>query len=212
MATGNNPKTKNIQQHLFPKSAVKTANERLRKLETVNRMAASSTAYKSIDRFANDPNSLSSKFYREVVNKDGSPGIRFITPSEYRKLTEYEKRRFDETVEQFLENKTTTKLGIEKVRKDNYDAFMKNHPDLSWNQDEYERFFSAYDQAKQDKEDVVIYGVLTQILTASTPFSEGLDDNKIQELIHYNSNEIRYNNRPSRGTFTNNKNLRGIRD
>lgn len=209
MATGNKPKIKKITQHLFPKSAVKTANERLRKLETVNRLATSSEAYKSIEKYANDPNSLSHKFYREVTNKDGSPGIRFLTPSEYKKLTEYEKRQFDETVQSFLENKTTTKLGIEKVRRDNYDHFMENHPELSWTQDEYEGFFSTYGQMKKDREDVVAYGILTQILNARTEFSNDLTEDKIQTLVHYNASDIRYGNRPSRGTLTNNRYLRG---
>lgn len=185
----------------FPRSLVKTANERLRKLETVNHMAQSSEAYKSIERFANDPNSYSSKFYREVKNKDGSPGIRFITPSEYNKLSRYDQMKFDEIVRNFLENKTTTKLGIEKVRKDNYDSFMKNHPDLNWSQEEYENFWQNYSQAQKDKEDVAGYSMLTQIFNAATQFSNGLTDNKIDELVHYNNKELRYSEAPSKTTL-----------
>lgn len=185
----------------FPRADVKRANERLRKLETVNRMAQSSEAYKSIERFATDPNSYSSKFYREVTNKDGSPGIRFITPSEYNKLSRYDQMKFDDIVKNFLENKTTTKLGIEKVRKDNYDKFMKNHPDLNWSQEEYENFWSSYSQAQQDKEDVIGYSMLTQIFNAATQFSNGLTDSKIDELVHYNNKELRYSEAPSKTTL-----------
>jgi len=185
----------------FPRSQVKTANERLRKLETVNRMAQSSEAYKSIERFALDPNAYSSKFYRQVTNKDGSPGIRFITPSEYNKLSRYDQMKFDEIVRNFLENKTTTKLGIEKVRKDNYDSFMKNHPDLHWSQEEYENFWQNYSQAQKDKEDVIAYTMLTQIFNAVTPFSNGLTDNKISEIINYNNKELRYSEAPSKTTL-----------
>lgn len=202
---------KKIQQHLFPKSAVKTANERLRKLETVNRLAMSSEAYKSIERYANEPNSMSSKFYRFVTNKDGSPGIRFITPGEYRNLTAYEKRRFEETVQQFLNNQTTTKLGVEKVRRDNYNSFMDNHPDLHWTFDEYNEFWKTYSQAQSDRGDVIAYGLLTQIFNSTTDYSKNLSENKIEELVHYNASDIRYNSRPSRGTLTNNTNLRGYR-
>lgn len=182
----------------FPRSLVKTANERLRKLETVNRMAQSSEAYKSIERFANDPNSYSSKFYREVKNKDGSPGVRFITPGEYNKLSRYDQMKFDEIVRNFLENNTTTKLGIEMVRKGNYDSFMRNHPDLHWSQEEYENFWQNYSQAQKDKEDVISYTMLTQVFNAVTPFSTGLTDNKISELINYNSKELRYSEAPSK--------------
>lgn len=185
----------------FSYMEVKRANERLRKLETVNRMAQSSEAYKSIERFANDPNSYSSKFYRQVTNKDGSPGIRFITPSEYNKLSRYDQMKFDEIVRNFLENKTTTKLGIEKVRKDNYDSFMKNHPDLHWSQEEYENFWQNYSQAQKDKEDVAGYSMLTQVFNAATQFSNGLTDSKIDELVHYNNKELRYSEAPSKTTL-----------
>lgn len=211
MASGNKPKIKKITQHLFPKSAVKTANERLRKLETIHHLTLSSEAYQSIERFANNPNALSSKFYRFVENKDGTPGIRFITPGEYKNLTTYEQKRFNETVNSFLENNTTTKLGIEKVHHDAYDTFMENHPNLRWTYDEYMDFFDTYSKAQKDKADVIAYGLMTEIFNAPTNYSDNLTDSKIQELINYNSNEIRYSNQPSRGTFTNNKMLRGGR-
>jgi len=185
----------------FPYSLVKTANERLRKLETINRMAQSSEAYKSIERFATDPNAYSSKFYREVKNKDGSPGIRFIKPGEYNQLSRYDQMKFDEIVNNFLENRTTTKLGIEKVRKDNYDSFMKNHPDLHWSQEEYENFWKNYSQAQKDKEDVIAYSMLTQVFNAVTPYSNNLTDNKIQTLVHYNNKELRYSEAPSKTTL-----------
>jgi len=147
--------SKSKKTNTFPRSAVKTANERLRKLETVNRLAQSSEAYKSIERYATDPNAYSSKFYRQVTNKDGSPGIRFITPSEYNKLSRYDQKKFDEIVRNFLENNTTTKLGIEKARKASYDNFMKKHPDLHWSQEEYNNFWKNYSQAQKDKEDII---------------------------------------------------------
>lgn len=205
----NKPKIKKIKQTIFPKDAVKTANERLRKLETVNRLAMSSEAYQSIERFATDANSKSSKFYREVKNKDGSPGIRFIKPGQYNKLTEYEKRQFNDVVESFLEDKTTTKLGIEKVHRDQYNKFMKHHKELNWTYDEYMDFWGAYSQAQADKQDVIAYGVLTQIFNARTEFSQDLSADKIMKLLNYNSNEIRYSNKPTRGTLTNNKYMRG---
>lgn len=208
----NKPKIKKIKQTVFPKDMVKVANERLRKLEVVNRLAMSSEAYKSVERFATDPNSKSNKFYREVTNKDGSPGIRFMTPGQYKQLTEYEKRQFNEVVENFINSRTSYKTGIEVVRKENYDKFMENHPYLSWTYDEYSEFFSAYDQAQKDKEDLVAYGVLTQIFNARTDFSENLTAEKIEELLTYNSNEIRYSNKPTRGTLTNNKYMRGSKN
>jgi len=185
----------------FPYMEVKRANERLRKLETVNRMAQSSEAYKSIERFATDPNSSSYKFYREKQNKDGSPGIRFMTGDEYYKLTRYEQMRFDEIVKNFLESPTSYKTGIEVVRKKNYDKFMKNHPDLHWSQEEYENFWKNYSQAQKDKEDVIAYSMLTQVFNAVTPYSNNLTDNKIQTLVHYNNKELRYSEAPSKTTL-----------
>lgn len=198
----------------FPRAEVKRANERLRKLETVNRMAQSSEAYKSVERLATDPNAYSSKFYRTniidkngvdtgkpLLNKDGTPAIRFITPAQYNKLSRYDQMKFDEIVNNFLENRTTTKLGIEKVRRDNYDSFMKNHPNLHWTQEEYENFWKNYCQAQDDKKDVIAYTMLTQIFNAVTPYSNGLTDNKISELVHYNNKELRYSEAPSKTTL-----------
>lgn len=187
----------------FPYMEVKRANERLRKLETVNRMAQSSEAYKSIERFASDPNTNSYKFYREYENRDGSPGIRFIKAEDYYKMSRYDQMRFDEVVNNFLENKTTTKLGIEKVRKDNYDSFMKNHPDLHWTQDEYEDFWKSYSQAQSDKADYIGYSMLTQIFTATTQFSDNLTPDKVDSLVHYNNKELRYSEAPSKTKLKN---------
>lgn len=171
----------------FPYMEVKRANERLRKLETVNRMAQSSEAYKSIERFASDPNTNSYKFYREYENRDGSPGIRFIKAEDYYKMSRYDQMRFDEVVNNFLSNATSYKTGIEVVRKKNYDKFMENHPNLNWTQKEYDNFWSSYSQAQKDKEEIVAYNAMT-LLFNSAKFADNLTDKKINQILHYNVN------------------------
>ena len=184
----------------YNRSKVKTANERLRKLETVSHLAHQSQAYRSIEKFANDPNSVDSKFYRSVTNKDGTPGIRFITPREYAELSDYEQKEFDKTLEQFLNNQTTTKLGVKKAQKDAYEKFMDNHPDLDWTQEEYENFWKKYYDYNKDQEEKERYNRLTQVLESPESFdiAEDLTDSKIDQIIHYTNREYRYSEAPAK--------------
>lgn len=189
----------------YNRSLVKTANERLRKLETVNKLAHQSQAYRSIEKYFNNPNSVDNKFYRAVTNKDGTPGIRFITPSQYAKLSDYEQREFDKTLEQFLNNQTSTKLGVKKAQKDAYDNFMDNHPELNWTQEEYENFWKKYYDYSKDQEEKERYNRLTQVLESPDYFdiADDLTDAKIEEIIHYTNREYRYTEAPAKSKLKN---------
>ena len=184
----------------YNRSKVKTANERLRKLETVSKLAHQSTAYRSIEKYFNNPNSPDNKFYRAVTNKDGTPGIRFLTPSQYSELSEYEQKEFDKTLENFLNNQTSTKLGVKKAQKDAYEEFMKNHENLNWTQEEYENFWKKYNDYSKDQEEKERYNRLTQVLESPESFdiAEDLTDDKIEEIINYTYRDYRYSEAPAK--------------
>lgn len=193
----------------YDRNLVKTANERLRKLETVNKLAPSSQAYRTVQKYAiEEPNSMSNKFYRIVTNKDGTTGIRFITPKDYKKLSAFEQKKFNEALNSFLNNQTTTKLGIMKARLDAYKNFMDNHPNLNWTQDEYERFWKNYEQLQADEEDKNSYNRLTQFFEEPGEYNEDLTDDKIQQIFNYTSGERRYSDIPIRSNMTNRNNRR----
>ena len=189
----------------YNRSKVKTANERLRKLETISKLAHQSQAYRSIEKYFNDPNSVDNKFYRAVTNKDGTPGIRFLTPSQYAGLSEFEQKEFDKTLEQFLSNQTSTKLGVKKAQKDAYLKFMDNHPELNWTQDEYENFWKKYYDYNKDQEEKERYNRLTQVLESPDYFdiADDLTDAKIEEIIHYTNREYRYTEAPAKTKLKN---------
>lgn len=194
----------------YNKSRVKVANERLRKLETVSHLAPQSSAYRSIEKFAMNKNSPDNKFYRWVTNKDGTPGIRFLTPSQYASLSKDEMIEFNKTLDQFLDNMTSTKLGVEKAKKKSYDNFMENHPNLNWTQDEYEKFWKKYSDYLSDQEERERYNRLTQILDYpdTFDFTSDLTDEKIDEVLHYTNREYRYSEAPKKTTRINNRRIR----
>lgn len=194
----------------YKRDFVKVANERLRKLETVHGLAHQSAAYRMVERFANEPNSPDSKFYRHVINKDGSPGIRFLSASQYNELSDFEQREFDKVLEQFLDNQTTTKLGVKQAQTDAYKKFMENHPNLSWTQEEYEKFFKTYYDYNKDTEEKERYARLTQFLETPDIFDAAADltDDKIEEILNYTNKELRYSEVPAK-TKLKGRRLRG---
>lgn len=187
----------------FNKAEVKRANERLRKLETVNKLSVQSTAYRNVQKYAiNEPNSMSNKFYRLVQNKDGSEGIRFITRTQFNNLSEEEQKYFNQVVKNFLGNESTTKIGIENIRRRAYDEFMNNHPDLEWTQDEYEDFWKKYSDYNSDQDDKQRYNRLTQVFDSPDvlDISENLTPDKIDNIINYTVNDYRYGDIPTKST------------
>lgn len=200
-STSNMPRQPRMPKSL--QSKVKRANERLRKLETVNKLSGSSSAYQSIAKIALDKNSIDNPFYRFFTNKDGSTGIRFVLPKDYANMSRIQQKRYEDAVDRFLNNQTSTKLGIESAMKKSYDNFMDSHPDLNWTQEEYERFFKEYSQMVEDEEAKNAYDRMTQVFEEPGEFGEDLTDEKITRILNYNSSDFRYSNRPVVGEMSN---------
>ena len=199
--TSNMPRQPRMPKAL--QSKVKRANERLRKLETVNKLSGSSSAYQSIAKIALDKNSIDNPFYRLFTNKDGTTGIRFVLPKDYANMSRIQQKRYEDAVDRFLNNQTSTKLGIESAMKKSYDNFMDSHPNLNWSQEEYERFFKEYSQMQEDEEAKNAYDRMTQVFEEPGEFGDDLTDEKITRILNYNSSDFRYSNRPIVGEMSN---------
>lgn len=174
----------------FPAKLVKAANERLRKLEKVHKgyktgksLAQSSEAYQSIEEYATSYPKSKGKIYKR--NKDGN--VRFLSQSEFDKLSAQDKKYYVERVEAFLGSKTSTASGIKEAHKKSYDTFMKNYgdkyPDLSFSQ--YEEFFESYNyNMVGDSDSHFGYDEWSAALKHIS-IDEAMNDNQMDQIMEY---------------------------
>ena len=174
----------------FPAKLVKAANERLRKLEKVHKgyktgksLAQSSEAYQSIDEYATSYPKSKGKIYKR--NKDGN--VRFLSQTEFDKLSAQDKKYYVERVEAFLGSKTSTASGIKEAHKKSYDTFMKNYgdkyPDLSFSQ--YEEFFESYNyNMVGDSDSHFGYDEWSAALKHIS-IDEAMNDNQMDQIMEY---------------------------
>lgn len=174
----------------FPAKLVKAANERLRKLEKVHKgyktgksLAQSSEAYQSIEEYATSYPKSKGKIYKR--NKDGN--VRFLSQTEYDKLSAQDKKYYVERVEAFLGSKTSTASGIKEAHKKSYNTFMKNYgdkyPDLSFSQ--YEEFFESYNyNMVEDSESHFGYDEWSAALKHIS-IDEAMNDNQMDQIMEY---------------------------
>ena len=174
----------------FPAKLVKAANERLRKLEKVHKgyktgksLAQSSEAYQSIEEYATSYPKSKGKIYKR--NKDGN--VRFLSQTEFDKLSAQDKKYYVERVEAFLGSKTSTASGIKEAHKKSYDTFMKNYgdkyPDLSFSQ--YEEFFESYNyNMVGDSDSHFGYDEWSAALKHIS-IDEAMNDNQMDQIMEY---------------------------
>lgn len=195
----------------FDTRAYKRANERLRKLESVHTglryydedtgrlrtvqgqfdFANMSSAYRSVKRYAEKQGSKTKPQIYRVDEETGA--IRFITRSEYMKLDDEGKKYYQDMLQQFLENETSMKTGIEDMYYKAYESFKKDYPayrDMSY--DEYMDTWKAYnDQVKADEENHFDYSKL-QILINNGGFNKDniakLSQAQADKTLHYMGN------------------------
>lgn len=144
-------------------SRIKTANERLRKLEKVykNRagkaLAESSPEYQKIKHLALDlPNGKGSIFDVKYADEKQTrvQSIKFKGANAFKELDEKQQEFFIESLDKFLNAQTTTKLGIEKAQEDAYQSFIDQHKNLEGlTFDEYQDFFEDFDDEMKRREE-----------------------------------------------------------
>lgn len=113
-------------------SKVKTANERLRKLQKVYDNARQSAGYRIIERnFTEQPNGRG-WLYSDTTKtgKDrGYIGFKTMNKKEWAGLTDEQKKAYNVALEKWLSSDTSTKLGIEMSFEKARQTYLSNHPE-----------------------------------------------------------------------------------
>lgn len=195
----------------FNTAAYKRANERLRKLESVHTglryydadtgrlrkvqgqfdFANMSSAYRSIRRYAEKQGSKTKPQIYRVDEETGA--IRFIKRSEYMELDDEGKKYYQDMLNQFLENETSMKTGIEDTYYKAYESFKKDYPAYrTMSFDDYMDTWKAYnDQVKADEANHFDYSKL-QILINNGSFNKKnialLSQSQADKALHYMGN------------------------
>lgn len=150
----------------YDRALVKAANERLRKIESVYKLADDSNEYKLALKYATEYSKTKGKIYNQDILRD-SHKVRFISESDFMKLSPQEQKYFNEVLSNFMQASTSTKTGIESKYQKSYETFMSHYgdkyPDLTM--DQYKEFFRTYrDLANADKRNQFDYTTLVQTL------------------------------------------------
>ena len=186
----------------FQSKLVKKANERLRKLENVHTEFYSlkgiqfdfsnlSSAYRSIQRYSEKPGTKNKPQIYRVDEETGA--IRFLTKAQYDLLDEAGKKYYQDMLQQFLEDQTSTKMGIEKAYIDAYNTFKKNNEKYaSMSFEEYMKAWRAYqDKVKADESNHFGYGKIIKLIKSgkfSAESIENLSVGQVEKSQHYMDN------------------------
>lgn len=174
----------------FPAKLVKAANERLRKLEKVHKgykqgksLAQSSEVYQSIEDYATSYPKTKGKIYKR--NKDGN--VRFISQTEFDKLSAQDKKYYVERINAFMESKSSTASGIKSAHRKSYDTFMQRYgdkfPDMSF--DMYEEFFDVYNSNMvEDSKNHFGYSEWSAVLQ-NIQIDQAMTDNQMDQVMEY---------------------------
>lgn len=183
----------------YPKSIVKSANERLRKLErgytaklpkekgggSMRIKPETSAEYRKVQEYY-DRQTTTGKVKAPIYKADSTGfGIRFISKSEFEQLDEEGQKYFLDILNQFMDSSTSTVTGIVAFYEKAYEGFMRGYgqkyPDMKM--EEYIRLFSAYADILEDKETHKGYDYLSQIFQW-LDIPKILDDNAIEETMY----------------------------
>ena len=166
----------------FDRALFKAANERLRKLEKVNKKAGSSEMYQLMQKYAVSYPKTKGKIY---TMKDGK--LRFINKTAFDKLSNEEKQYYIDRINRFMESTTTTASGIAQAHRQSYNEFMKNYgsqfPGLS--QSQYEDFFSTYNyNVVGDSESHFSYADWSKVLS-NIRIDKAMSDKQMDKVMEY---------------------------
>ena len=174
----------------FPKAILKAANERLRKLEKVSKLAKSSEIYQMMMKYAVSYPKGKGKIYDPKAIAKGQ--VRFLNKTEFEKLSATEKEYYLERIRKFMDSQSSTASGIKDAHKRAYESFMKDYgdkyPNLSFEQ--YSEFFENYNaNVVGDSESHFSYEDWAKVLTHIN-IDEAMTDNQMEKVMEY----VRSNN------------------
>ena len=186
----------------YQSKLVKKANERLRKLESVHKemyslkgiqfdFAQLSRAYRDIKKYAEGTWGKNKPQIYRIDEETGA--IRFLTKSQYNELTDEGKKYYIDMLNQFLENQTSTKMGVEQAYIDAYNTFRKNNPQFTnmTFQDYMEAWKVYNDNVKADESNHFGYGKIIKLIKNgkfSAESIEALTAGQVEKANHYMSN------------------------
>lgn len=206
-----------VSRH-YDKNLVKTANERLRKLESVHAefhslkkagitrkydFSAMSSAYRTVKHYAEEMPEGLGKIYR-IDEETGA--IRFIGKRAYEALTPEEQRYFERTLNQFLEDPTSRKMGVEEAYQQAYKTFKKEHKQYRrMSFEEYMDTWKTYqDIVKADEDNHFSYEKV-QVLINNGQFNvkalETLSESAVEKTNHYMNNVASQTTKGKGGKF-----------
>lgn len=182
----------------YPEKMVRAANERLRKLEKVSKMAESSSMYVNMKRRMYEQPNKGGKFFQPGANK-GS--LRFIGKRKFEKMTEEEQKDYLRQLASFMQSDLSTASGLKRVRKklseankENEEARKKSfetfkerpeikerYPELTW--EKYNALFEAYANYKNVKGEHFNYDDLT--LFIENVDIDKLEPHQIEEALSF---------------------------
>lgn len=169
----------------YNRDLVKAANERLRKLEKVNKKFKSSEMYQLMQKYATGYPKTKGKIYDQQMLMEGK--LRFIGKKKFDKLSMEEKQYFIDRLARFLESNTTTASGIAQAHKQSYETFMERYgkmfPELT--QSQYEEFFTTYNyNMVSDSRDHFQYSEWVKVLN-NIKIDEAMSAGQMNEVMQY---------------------------
>ena len=105
------------------KHYARIANQRLRNIEK-NKIEKSSNAYKYVERLAYDKLNV-------TYNNQGRP--RFFTARVIKKLSDKDLKKYEKTLTNFLESKTSTVGGVKRKYKKSYETYKERYGNIDFN-------------------------------------------------------------------------------
>ena len=172
----------------YNRAYVKTANERLRKLEDVYHKTTESNAYQYLSDQATDHPNTTGRF---INMSEDLEHIRFINKTDYDKLSAEEQAQFDKMVNDFLDAPTSTKSGIESKYNKAFSEFNKDNEYQFKSVDDYKKFWKIYhDQVEKDETLKVGSDAIDLIFEhANTDWfydkNGRLNTNKVKKVLRY---------------------------
>ena len=174
------------KKYPYPKADVKVINERFRKIEKVWGLTDDSNEYKLALKYATSYSKSKGKIY-DQQKLNTTDALRLLNESDYNKLSEKDKKYFNEVVKNILTSSTSTKQGIEAKYEKAYQTFMGNYgdkyPDLT--KEEYKQFFKTFrDMVNADKKGQFDYNTLVQSLEF-IDIGEALRSDQLEQAMKY---------------------------
>lgn len=173
----------------YSANLVKVANERLRAMQKKYKNASMSASFRNIERYYERGGEKGSIYSHE--NKQGRDrgylGFKTYNKKEWASLSVEQKKYYNAMLNQFLENQTSTKIGIEQAYKDAYNTFIKDNPNMSdLTYGDYKELWKTYhDNVKPAKGDYLASDRIMTLIEHDKFNMEMLTGSQAEETLKF---------------------------